>query len=109
MSIPTWRLLLIGGAITILAVAAIGSVAAAVAPKPGTAVGAAPDAAPDAEVETEAGATVDELVAGERLGGRAARWLRAGRHLVHAEVTVTGPDDEVLRLWLDHGTVQSIG
>jgi hypothetical protein len=102
MRIPTWRLLLTGGAITILALAGIGFVAAANSPvaPAADAVAADPTGAPAA-------------APGERLGPRAGlagpRLLRAGRHLVHAEVTVTDRDGKLVNLHFDHGTVQSIG
>jgi hypothetical protein len=98
MRIPTWRLALTGGAITILAVAGIGLAAASGAPTipaadPGV---AAPTGAPGAN-------------AGPLDGVKGARLLRAGRHLVHAEVTVTDRDGKLVHLQLDHGTVQSLG
>lgn len=102
MRIPTWRLLLTGGAITILALAEIGFVAAANSPvaPAADAVAADPSGAPAA-------------APGERLGPRAGlagpRLLRVGRHLVHAEVTVTDRDGKLVNLQFDHGTVQSIG
>lgn len=98
MRIPTWRLVLTGGAIAVLAVAAIGLVAASSAP-------AAPAANLAAAAATPAPASND----GPTDGFRGARLLRAGRHLVHAEVTVTGRDGQLVQLQLDHGTVQSIG
>ena len=119
MHIPAWRVALTGGAITILAAAGIGLVAAGGA-RPATTAGtyAVPPAAevPAAEVAAEPGA--EEILAAlaedERAGhpGKAlrARWLlRAGRHLVHAEVTITDREGKLVDLWLDHGTVQSIG
>jgi hypothetical protein len=99
--IPTWRLALTGGAITLLAVAGIGFVTAADAPTapaaPVTAAEDGPSAAPDARPG----------VAG--IGWRGQRLLKAGRHLVHAEVTVTDRDGKLVYLQLDHGTVASIG
>jgi hypothetical protein len=105
MRIPPWRLVLTGGAITILAVAGIGFASAADSP-----------AAPQAQVTTpEDGLAA--AVFGEREGrdglagveGRAWRLLKAGRHLVHAEMTVTDKDGNLVNLQLDHGTVASIG
>jgi len=105
MRIPTWRLVLTGGAIAILAVAGIGLVAASTAP-----------AAPAAKVTTaEATPKPDSTngkqpgAAGPQDGPRGARLLRAGRHLVHAEMTVTDRDGKLVHVQLDHGTVQSIG
>ena len=110
MPIPTWRLVLTGGAITILAVAGLGFAAASNAPAspPASIVAAETTAAPGSST------TPARPAGGERLerfgdGWRAARLLHAGRHLVHAEVTVTGRDGELVLLQLDHGTVQSIG
>jgi hypothetical protein len=101
MRIPTWRLVLTGGAITILAIAGIGLAAASNAPaRPAAAVNSAEDgasAAPDSHPD-RAG-----------LGWRAGRLLKAGKHLVHAEVTVTDKDGKLVLLQLDHGTVAAIG
>jgi hypothetical protein len=101
MRIPTWRLVLTGGAIAILAVAGIGFVAASTAPAaPAAAVTGAedgPSAAPGAR-PGKAG-----------FGWRGQRLLKAGRHLVHAEVTVTDKAGNLVHLQLDHGTVASIG
>lgn len=95
MRIPTWRLVLTGGAVAILAVAGIGLVAASSGP-----------AAPAANVTTAEATTNPDATAGERPG---ARFLRAGKHLVHAELTVTDRDGKLVHVQLDHGTVQSIG
>lgn len=103
MRVPAWRLALTGGAILILAAAGIG-LASAAAPTSARAdlpAGFASDAQP--------GAATEARVFEERLGGH-GRWaLRAGRHLVHAEVTLVGREDELVNIWLDHGTVASIG
>ena len=106
MRIPTWRLVLAGGAIAILAIAGIGLVAASggTATAPHVAL-AAPTAGPDAS--PGAGDRLGKP--GLRAGLRGARLLAAGRHLVHADVTVTGRDGELIHLQFDHGTVQSIG
>lgn len=105
MPIPTWRLVLTGGAVAILAVAGIGFVAAANAP-----------AGTGAEVANAESTAAPNATTGERPGaaGKGERWgarrlLHFGRHLVHADVTVTGRDGELINLQLDHGTVQSIG
>lgn len=101
MRIPTWRLILTGGAVTILAVAGLGFAAAA-----------SPAAAPAANVTTaEATPTAKpgDRPAKAGLGVRAQRLLKLGRHLVHAEVTVTDKDGNLVNLQLDHGTVTSIG
>jgi hypothetical protein len=105
MRIPTWRLILTGGAVAILAVAGIGFVAAANAPSTPAAVvtAADPSAAPEASPRAGQGRL------GLRAGAPGMRLLRAGRHLVHAEVTVTDRDGKLVNLQFDHGTVQSIG
>lgn len=110
MRIPTWRLVLTGGAITVLAAAGLGLVAASDVPG----APAADVAMADATVSPDAAPGEGERQRG-RLGSRgpdgwrAARTLRFGRHLVHAEVTVTDRDGNLVNLQLDHGTVQSIG
>jgi hypothetical protein len=130
MRIPTWRLALTGGAIAILAVAGIGFAAASSAPTaPAGAIGgsaatgttnvATTDLATDVATDVAdpgTGLALDfaaGVQANERLGpaaaGRLARIMRAGRHLVHAEITVTDRDGNLVHLQLDHGTVQSIG
>ena len=105
MRIPTWRLVLTGGAITILAVAGIGLVAAATAPAAPAAntVAADPTAAPaTSSAPTKPGGEL-------RDGKPGARFLRIGRHLVHVEATLTDRDGQLVHIQLDHGTVQSIG
>lgn len=96
MRIPTWRLALTGGAVIALAAAGLGFAAASNAPTTAPANVITP-------VSTAAPKTVP--AAG---GVRAARLLRIGRRLVHAEVTVNRAG-QLVNLQLDHGTVQSIG
>ncbi|MBI2780783.1 MAG: hypothetical protein HYX55_03165 [Chloroflexi bacterium] len=105
MRIPTWRLALTGGAIAILAVAGLGLAAASTAP-----------ATPAADNATAEGTTSPDATAGDRPGAaglrdglRGGRLLRAGKPLVHAEITVTDRDGKLVHVQLDHGTVQSIG
>lgn len=104
MRIPTWRLVLTGSAISVLAVAGLGLAAASSAP-----------AAPAADLAVAASTSAPDANAGlpgapgAGDGARGARLLRAGRHLVHAEVTVTDRNGNLVHLQLDHGTVQSIG
>jgi hypothetical protein len=122
MRIPAWRLALTGGAITILAVAGIGFAAAAAEPSASTGMGGgSTTTAATADIEADAADTGTDVAidlaadirANDRLGpvaaGRLARLMRAGRHLVHAEMTVTDKDGNLVYLQLDHGTVQSIG
>lgn len=112
MRITTWRFLLTGGAVAILAIGGIGLVAGAGAPATPTL------GLPAAEGTRAQDATRDPGRAGpggpiarerlERAQHRGGHWLRLARHLVHAEVTVTGRDDELIVLAFDHGTVQAV-
>jgi hypothetical protein len=104
MRIPTWRVALTGGAIVVLAIAGLGIAAASSMPAApaANAVAAAPTAGPSA-------GSAAGPVAGLRARAARARLLGLGRHLVHAEVTVTDKDGNLVHLQLDHGTVQSIG
>jgi hypothetical protein len=108
MLIPTWRLILTGGAIVVLIAGGIGLVAAAgapvaVAPSP---VSATATANPAATAGAEWQKQRDRL---ERRGAFAGKLLRLGRHLVHVEATVTDRDGKLIVIWLDHGTVQAAG
>ena len=98
MRIPTWRLALSGGAIVILLAAGLGLALASNAPAtaPANMTSATSTAAPSANSS-----------AGAKGKARAARLLRIGRRLVHADVTVNR-DGQLVHLQLDHGTVQSI-
>lgn len=115
MRIPAWRLALTGGAIVVLAVAGIAFAAASEAPTATVGAAAAQAATTGGEFlgtdnEFELAADVeakDKL--GARDGAKLKRLLRFGRHLVHAEITVTDRDGNLVNLQLDHGTVQSIG
>jgi hypothetical protein len=103
MRIPAWRLALTGAALVILVVGAIGVAAAAgLGGGPATApVAAAPTAAPDASGQPSRPGI------GARFEG--LRPLRFARHLVHADVTVTDKDGNLVHLQLDHGTISAIG
>ena len=106
MFIPTWRLVVTGAAVVVLAAAGIGLVAAAGRPAalaPNT-VSAAPTAAPSSTAKPDR--QRNHL---ERHGAFAAKLLRLGRHLVHVEATVTDRDGQLIVIWLDHGTVQAAG
>lgn len=105
MRIPTWRLVLTGGAITILAVAGIGFAAASGGPG----APAANVAAADPSNRPAASPRIKNGNAGARDGAPGLRLLKAGRRLVHGEVTVTDRDGKLVTLQFDHGTVQSIG
>lgn len=98
MRIPPWRLALTGGAIAILLLAGLGLAFASNAPT-----------TPAANVTTAASTAAPNAkpAAGAKSGARAARLLRIGRRLVHAEVTVNR-NGQLVNLQLDHGTVQSI-
>ena len=100
MRIPTWRLVLTGGTVVVLAAAGLGFAAASSLPTSPAAIpaAAAPTAGPDATAKP-----------GGIRALRRARLLGVGRHLVTANVTVTDKNGELLTLQFDHGTVQSIG
>ena len=106
MRVPTWRLLLTGGAVVILAALGIGLVAAANAPSASTSNVPPAVATPGPATTTAPSRPSRERLSQERevLG---ARLLRIGRHLVHVEATVTGADGNLVVLSLDHGTVKS--
>jgi Domain of unknown function (DUF5666) len=107
MQIPTWRLALTGAAISILAVTGIGLVAATgTPPSAGDTVAAAvATAAPDGKPA----ASGTPGAAGTRGGLGHQRLLRAGRRIVHAEMTVIGRDGQLVYLQVDHGTVTAVG
>ena len=115
MHIPAWRVALTGGAITVLAVGAIGLAAAAGAPP--TSSGATAEQAATTDTGSSESDLAIELAAdvqstdklGPADGAKLNRLLRLGRHLVHADVTVTDKDGNLVHLQLDHGTIQSIG
>jgi hypothetical protein len=107
MRIPPWRLLLTGGAVVILAAVGIGLVAAASTPA-SPASNSVPAAATPAPATTSEPGHPDRERFKDRLGGWGPRLLRIGRHLVHAEATVTDKDGNLVRLWFDHGTVKSL-
>jgi hypothetical protein len=110
MRIPTWRLGLTAGAVVILVAAGIGLVAAAGAGAPGPSDASVVLA--DATAGPSSTARADKATSGGRLAKRAAlaaRLLRVGRHLVHIEATLTDRDGRLVTVWLDHGTVQSVG
>ncbi|HJW23183.1 MAG TPA: DUF5666 domain-containing protein [Candidatus Limnocylindrales bacterium] len=107
MRIPTWRLVLTGGAIVVLAALGVGLVAASSgAPSvPAAPVAAAPSAAPGASAAGP-GALRDGLV------GRIGRILANrpfAKHLVHATITATDQNGNLVTFQLDHGTIASIG
>jgi hypothetical protein len=119
MHIPTWRLTLTGGAIVLLAVAGIGLAVGAAAPAPpppdalmAVSTTAVSTSGPDASSRPIRGEP-DREVARDRLeqahAWRGVRWLRAARHLVHAELTLTGREDELIVLAFDHGSVGAVG
>jgi uncharacterized protein DUF5666 len=112
MRIPTWRYLLTVGGVAVLAVAGIGLVAGAAAPREPTAGLPAAESSREPEASRDPGDGTAGPVAKERLerarGWGARPWLRLARHIVHAEVTVTGRDGELIVLAFDHGTVQSV-
>jgi hypothetical protein len=106
MHIPTWRLAMTGGALVIFAVIGIGLVAAASAPAtpaPNIVLaGGTPGPAAPAETRQPGH---ERFKDGH--GAWGARLLRLGRHLVHAEATVTDKDGNLITLAFDHGTVKT--
>ena len=118
MRIPAWRVALTGGAILVLAVAGIGFAAAAgpattrtaSAPANAANAAAADGATADTDLAIKLASDLElDDPAAVLDAGRLGRLLRLGRHLVHAEVTVTDEDGKLVHLQLDHGTVQSVG
>jgi hypothetical protein len=116
MRIPAWRLALVGGVLTVLAVAGIGLATGANAPAAprANALAAGETAAPGTSARPNASTKPEGKNGASGLGKlrdglRGGRLLRLGRHLVHAEVTVTGKDGKLVVLQLDHGTVQAVG
>ena len=106
MRIPRWRLVLTFGAGVVLAVGGMGLVAAASSPAP-------PASSPGSVAATASPSMTSrpERPRAERLERRApwgARLLRLGRHVVHVEATVADRDDQLITVWIDHGTVQSV-
>ena len=115
MRIPAWRVALTSSAAIVLAIAGIGFAAAAGAPLGTTTTtvanaGTSDAATSDSDLELALAADVE---VSDKLGvadaGKLKRLLRLGRHLVHADVTVTDKDGKLVHLQLDHGNVQSIG
>lgn len=109
MSSPSWRLVLTGAAVIVLAGAGIGLAAAASAPP-----GQGPSGiSAQATRSPGASSAPDRKLRNERLRERPEAWgarlLRIGRHLVHVEATVTDRDGNLIVIWLDHGTVSAVG
>jgi len=110
MRIPGWRLALTAVASVVLAAGGIGLVAAAAAPPRSTTDGVSAAGTPRPSGLTPSAPTRPNARERLQMGPAAARRLqRIGRHLVHVEATVTDKDGALLVLWLDHGTVQSVG
>lgn len=115
MRIPTWRIVLTGGAIVLLLGLGITAVAASTS-QPTIANGpaaAAPTAAPDASGNPDrpnAGAGLRQWLLGHpRIAARLEGRLGAAKHLVHVVGTFTDKDGNLVTIQLDHGTVQSAG
>ncbi len=107
MRIPTWRLVLTGGAIVVLVALGVGLVAAS-SNNPGATV--APVAAAPSLDPGASGAPPGAVRAG--LMGRLEQLLANrpfARRMVHATVTVTGPNGSFVTFQLDHGTIAAIG
>ena len=107
MRIPTWRLALTGAAIVLLAALGVGLVAASSNPPAATAApaAAAPSTAPNSQPSVPQ--TLRQRIAA-RIGQILANRPVAKR-LVHATVTVTDKDGNLVTLQLDHGTIASVG
>lgn len=109
MRIPTWRLVLTGGAIAILLAVGIGFVAASSnsSNHPPAAGLSAPTAAPGSS-----GKPTNPRI-GQRLraflAGKDGRRLGLGGRLVHVTATVLDKDGNLIQVQLDHGTIQAIG
>jgi hypothetical protein len=108
MRVPTWRLALGGGAVIVLIAAGIGLVAASNAPAAPVPNVAAADPTTGPASSARPGRPDGRKAFGEHRGARGARLLRLGRHLVHVEETLTDRDGQLVVVWLDHGTVQSV-
>lgn len=108
MRIPTWRLVLTGGAIVVLAAVGVGLVAASSngPSTPAVVAAGAPSADPGSSAAGASGALGDGLAG--RLG-RALPNRPFAKRLVHATITVTGKDGNLVTFQLDHGTIASIG
>ena len=104
MRIPTWRLALTGGAIVVLAAVGVGLVAAS----PSAPTAAAPPAAAAPSFAPGAPGVGPGEGPRARLG-RLAGERPFARHLVHATITVTDRDGNLVTIQLDHGTIASIG
>lgn len=100
MRIPTWRLVLTGAAVTILAVAGLGLASAA---DRGPATAADLDAGVVASIDGPVGPDADEGVLDGRLGRKLAR------HVIHAEITMDHPELGIITIALDRGTIRAIG
>jgi hypothetical protein len=110
MRMPTWRIALSGAAVVTLAAVGIGLALASSAPAttPPSAIEAVGTPAPGSTARPDRRFGQD----GSDRQGRAGpgpRLLRLGRHLVHAEATVTDKDGKLVTLWFDHGTVARAG
>jgi len=108
MRIPTWRLVLTGSAMVMLGAAGIGLAAAAGTPSGSTAgvVSTLATAAPNGTAAPTRPPRGERIETGPAW---AARLLRLGRRIVHVQATVTDRDGQLITIWLDHGTVQSVG
>ena len=106
MRIPTWRIILTGGAIVVLLGIGIGLVAASTGGRtPATSVAQANGSpAPGGSARPDRG-DHPRLRAWLERHGR----LGIGRRLVHSTTTFQGVDGNLVTIQVDHGTIQSIG
>lgn len=107
MRIPTWRLVLTGGAIVVLLALGIGFVAASTGGVPASSSAALPAST---NAPTASGTPDQRPGNGIRkfLASHAGR-LGVAKRVVHVTATFTDKDGNLVTIQIDHGTVQSIG
>jgi Cu/Ag efflux protein CusF len=106
MRIPTWRLVLTGGAIVLLLALGIGFAAASTGGAPASNTAALPAST---DGPTSSGAPDHPRSGiGHFLKDHAGR-VGFGKHLVHVTATFTDKDGKLVTIEIDHGTVQAIG
>ena len=107
MRIPTWRLVLTGTAIVILAAVGVGLVAAssnpAQAPASNASVAAAPGSSPDANAKNGNHPGL------RRLLGRLGRVGEGAHTFVNGTLNFTDKSGALVTIQLDHGTIASMG
>jgi hypothetical protein len=94
VKIPRWRIALTGAALTVLTIAGIGLAQAA-----------APPAADPALAAPEAAVTADPAAGGAT---RADLRLRPLRNVVHGTITFNHPDEGLITVQVDGGTITAV-